>query len=481
MKKKAILIYTIITLIFFGRLIQLEYATDTYAVFNFNKDEIYMQFATSGRFLTAIIGSILKHLKISEITIYLGSYFVAILGTILSQNKLYKIIKGDIKWKNKIEKKILNIIIPILIIINPFTIELFMFIEKGIMILGVFLCIYALDNTVKYFETKKKRHIIISCIFMFLANCSYQGIIGIYISISLVYILKYSKNIKEFLINNILVGVIYGLPALLNIIIVNICFKSNRLSGNIEIFESLKIIMKKMYEMCFETYNLMPKYVLICIILFTFMCICSKIMEERNKIKHIFSFLYIVFGIILFACLPQIVQPTKSIWFVPRATYCFGAIYGILVLYLAINYEIHIVLKYVAICVSVLVLLLQLQSFIKLEKDRYILNKKDFEITSEIIKKIKEYETSTDYRINAIKIYQDKEPQYTYRGIFSVGDINVKCYLADWSIKAILQYYLKRDIELVNVDKKELNQNWDEFKIDEQIFFENEILILYKF
>ena len=38
MKKKTFILYTAITLIFFGMLIKLEYATDTYSVFNFLED-----------------------------------------------------------------------------------------------------------------------------------------------------------------------------------------------------------------------------------------------------------------------------------------------------------------------------------------------------------------------------------------------------------------------------------------------------------
>ena len=115
--------YTFTTLLFFGMLIKFEFATDTYAVFNFNKEEVFMQYAMSGRFITGFIFKIFKSINISEKIIYALSYLLAVISTILSQYFLYKIIE-DVK------NKTIRILIPTLIIINLFSIELFMFIEK---------------------------------------------------------------------------------------------------------------------------------------------------------------------------------------------------------------------------------------------------------------------------------------------------------------------------------------------------------------
>ena len=58
--KKIFIFYTFITLLFFGVLIKFEFATDTYAVFNFNKEEVFMQYAMSGRFITGLTLKILS-------------------------------------------------------------------------------------------------------------------------------------------------------------------------------------------------------------------------------------------------------------------------------------------------------------------------------------------------------------------------------------------------------------------------------------
>ena len=490
MKKRKIFIlafYIVITLIFFGNLFKIEYATDTYSVFNFSKEEIYMQYAMLGRFITAIIGKFLKILNISENTMYISSYILGVFFASLSQYKLYTIIKKDVK------SKALKIIIPTLIIINPFSIELSLYIEKGIMWLAVLISILAVENIIKFFEInyntniekdkkiKKYKYLIYSILLMFVANCSYQGIVGIFAAISLVYILKYSKNIKQFIINNVIVGLVYGIPAITNYLMVKTLFKASRVNGQIILSESIEKIYLNSKDMIKYMYNLLPKYVFILAILFTFAVFCCKILREKNKLMHITKFLYIIFGTIILAVLPQIMQPTTSIWFVPRSTYCFACTYGILSLYLCINYELKSTAKTMITIIGIIILALQLSKFIQIEKGRYLLNKQDENITMQIIEQIKQYEKKTGNRVTEVAVYSDEKPNYTYSGIFATGDMNVKCYANDWSTVSILEYYLKRNLK--HVEKEETikqefqKQNWDEFNL-EQIKFQQNKLIL---
>lgn len=475
LKKKIFAIYSIITLIFFGILIKMEFATDTYSVFNFNKQEVYVQFAISGRFVTAIVFWLVKTIKISEKMTYTLSWFLAIICAILSQYKLYTIIEKDVK------KKALKLINPALIIINPFSIELFLFIEKGIMWFGILMCILALENLIKYFENKKIKHIIYAITLMFIANCSYQGIIGIFVAISLVYIIKYSKDIKQFIVNNILVGAVYGIPTIMNYFIVKTIYKSSRVNGEIILQETLKKIIFHTKDMAVNMYNILPRYTFILLIVFTFGVFCCKIWKEKKNKIQILKYLYLIIGITVISILPQIVQPTNSIWFVPRTTYCFSSMYGILVLYLSINYNLKNIARYAIIAISIILIIFQLQRFIQIEKDRFALNKKDEETTINIIKEINKYEQRTGNRIEEISIYYDMKPNFTYEKIFATGDINVKCYANDWSTVAILNYYLKRNLKLKqsdeNIEQQYLKQNWDKFD-KKQINFEGKIIII---
>ena len=471
---KKLFFYFFISVIFFGLLFKMEYATDTYSVFNFDKQAIFNQYAMSGRFVTAIIGKMVKILNLSEQAIYLGSYILAMNCAVFSQYLLYTIIEKNV------ENNIFRLIIPILIIINPFSIELFLYIEKGIMWFGILMCIIGVKSIVSFFETNKRKYILFAMILMFIANCSYQGIVGIFVSITLVFILKYSNSIKQFIVYNYIVGSVYVVPAVLDFLIMKLIFKTSRINGNVALIESFKKILKYTIEMYIKMYNLLPKYAFILLILFTFTVFCSKIWKEK-KIVHILKILYLIIGITIFAVAPHFIQPTDSIWFVPRSTYSFASMYGIIVLYLVMNYEINGLFKKVIIAISCFFILFQAQIFIKIEKDRYILNKKDESITMQIIKQINKYEKQTGKKITQVSIYEDEKTNFTYNGIFATGDMNIKCYSTDWSAIEILKYYSKKDLKLVEKDKKieqkYNNKNWDEFNLEQIIFKDNTINI----
>lgn len=473
MKRKSLIFYFIITIIFFGMLFKIEFATDTYAVFNFNKEAVFMQYAMSGRFITGVVFKILKILDASETAMYVLSFVLSVFCASISQYILYKIIEKDVKssW--------VKILIPTLIIINPFSIELFLFIEKGIMWLGILMCIFAIQKVIQYFETKQKKYLLCSVLLMLLANFSYQGIVGIFLSIAFVYILKYSKNIKQFLINNIIVGLVYAIPALLDYILVKVFYKASRINGKVIFLDSLKIIIQNTQNMYIKMYDLLPKFAFVLLILFTFMAFWCKILKGNRKFLSLLKFFYIISGITIVSVVPQIIQPTNSIWFGPRSTYCFASMYGILLLYLSINFELEKVFEKSLIILSLLLIGFQAQKFIKIEKDRYILNKNDKNITSQIIKEMESYEKRTGNIINQISWYQDEKANYTYNGIFVTSDMNVKSYSSDWSTVEILKYYLKRNIKLVEKDKNLAeffkNKNWDEFNVEQVVFDKNKM------
>ena len=108
---------------------------------------------------------------------------------ILSLYKLDKIISKEIKNRYGTV-----ITIAVMIILNVFSFEMFLYIEKGIMVLSVFLCILALEQVIRFFNGKKSG-IIWGLLFMFIANCCYQGNVGIFLSIAIVFAMKYSDNL----------------------------------------------------------------------------------------------------------------------------------------------------------------------------------------------------------------------------------------------------------------------------------------------
>ena len=479
---KNLYIFSAIVLIFFGMLSKMEFAVDSYASFTFSMKEFINHFNSSGRFVLIVAGVILKILNLKSETTYMVSFIAALACMIISIYKLYTMLEKDIK-SSGIRK-----IIPILVILNAFSIEMFLFIEKGIMVFAIMMCIFAVGEIKKWLEEKKNKYLITTFIFMLLANFSYQGTVGIFIALAVVYIIKYSKNIKEFIINNVVVALSYGIPAIIDYILIKVICKSSRVSGSIILSESLKKVCSNTWGMMKDTYGILPKYFLLGLIVIIVAIIIYQIIvkksDTKTKLVDGLKVIYIIAGTIVGAVAPQLMQNTDSIWFVARSTYSYAALYGVLVLYLFMNYDVKKYVKYIVLVMSIVLLVVQFNRFNLIETDRYKVNEMDYEITRNIIEKIDNYEKETGNKITKIGIYADESLEFTYSGIFATGDTNIKAYFKDWSIRTIIQYYTGRSLTIVETDsdieKKFEENDWKSFD-DSQLVFDGDTLHLCRY
>ncbi len=471
---KKIIIFFAITIIFFGMLINMEYATDTYSVFTIGARKNIIHFLGTGRFVTAIIIVIVRLLNLKESCIYFLSFVMACICLIASLYELEKIIYKDVK------KNVISIILSTLIILNAFIIELFMFIEKGILIASILFIILAIKHLIKYFENKDKKEILKTLVWMLLANGSYQGTVALFIAIATVYVLKYSKNIKAFVLNNVVLGICYAIPAIIDLIIGKI-FAGERISGKIILSESIQKVMQGTKSMIYS-YNMLPKYIFLVFLGLAIGFVVFEIIKNKSsvntKVIQILSVIYIILGTLVATILPQLMQNTESIWMVARSTYAFSSLIGIVLLYTFINFNVKKA-EYVIVLMSICYLCVQYKSFTEIEISRYKLNYIDKEETLNILNYIEEYENETGNKIENIAVYQDKYVTYTYKDLFVTGDLNVRAYSSDWATKGILEYYSGRKFENVE-KKKELEErfekeDWKSFS-KEQLVFENNTL-----
>lgn len=344
------------------------------------------------------------------------------------------------------------------------------------------LCILAVEQICKFFEGNKKS-LLIAILFMTIADCCYQGTVGLFVAILLVYIIKYSKNIKDFIKNNIIVGLCYGIPAIINFLILKLILTNSRVSGNIILSESILKIAKGIKLLLFSTYDLLPKYLFLAILAILLAFILYKSITKKSNFKEkiilIMGEIYITFGTLIMTVVPQILQDTNSIWFVARSSYPMASVLGILLLYMFINFDMRKIEKWIIAIVSVIFLIIQFNSFMRYSIDNYIGNYIDKSITLNINSIIEEYERNTGETVDTISIYRDSVRQYAYPGLKVSGDINVKAYSADWSIPGILKLYTNKDFKIVENRqdlKEEFSQkNWDYFDKD-QIVFEHNIM-----
>lgn len=477
-KKPAFWFFTFITILFLGNLYRMEYATDTYCVFTSGSSESINTFIRAGRFLTALLLKILFSLNLSERLMYLISFSIAMFSIIMSMYKLYKIIYKDIE-NNKI-----SIITSTLIILNIFIIELMLFFEKGIMALSILFNVLAFEQMVKVFEGNKK-NIIYVFIFMLLANCSYQGTVALFIVLSMIYIFKKSKNIKDFILKNILTALLYGIPAIINYISVRFLYGSERVTGSINLKESILKIIINTLQILKNTWQIMPKWFFFSFLMMMLIIIGYKTFESEEKssikMKKIGGIIYIILGTIISCVMPQLLQDTKSIWMVPRTVYALASLIGVIILFLYSNFKVEKNLEKLILIVSIIYLSTQYFSFQKIIVDRYIINNEDKLIAESIENEIKEYEANTNIEVNKIVLCHDKEMMYTYQGMFVSGDMNVKAFLSDWSTLAVMKYYTGREFEIgkTNPEIQEYfeQKNWNTYNRDQIIIQEDTVYI----
>lgn len=489
LKDKNLYISLLITLVFFGIFAKIEFAADTYCTLESTPSEMVSHFMSIGRFVIAIWQGGFFKLGFSFGFIYISSYILAILCITLSIYNLFLVIN------KKINNGAICFLVSTVTIINPFTIELFLFIEKGIFGLTVLLTVLSFDKFVKYLDGDKKalKYVFI---FMLIATFCYQGIIGLFIALSTIYVVFYSKNAKEFIKNNVVLLLGYGIPAIINLLTIRLFFSSARVNGEINLVESLHKIIDGSVEML-ATYTILPKYTFV-IVIATLLVLAIVLLCKNNKIKistKLLKFLglvYVLFATFAITIVPHIMENTASIWFVPRSTYPFGAIVGIICIYIlvnilnnksnSINKNIKSLSKLQTIQIPIIIigvictimLIMQFFEFNKIEISHYNLNYIDKMNSLTVGEEIKKYEQETGNKVTKICIYSDEYLNNTYPNIWAHKDMNISGFGPDWAIVDMLNYY--NNLDLVEgkkdpeIEASFKEQNWDNFSTDQIIF-----------
>lgn len=467
---KNLLIIALLVIAFFGMLIHVEYATDTYCVFSVGGREIVQTFINSGRVITAGFFAVCKVLKFSNNMIYRLSFLIALASMTISIYVLNNSIKTMLK--NKLKEKP-TLIISIITILNIFAFELFLYVEKGIMVSSVLFAVIAFDIIVKFFEEKKfdYKKLILSLIMMILATFSYQGTAALFIALATVYIATNTKSVKDFFYKNIVVALLYGIPGILNFIIVKVFGITNRITGNIVLKDSLIKIYESTRQILEKTFEMMPQYLFISVCGVIIAYTITKIIKEKNTIKtkllKILGIVYILAGTIVSAVFPQIMQNTASIWLVPRSVYPMAALIGLLLMYEILNTETTKNEKIGIYVLVILMLFMQFVPFQRIYKDRYTSNYLD-KVEGEKIKEvITQYEEQTNIEVTKVAFYNDKETKYVYDNIKAVGDVNVRGFAVDWSAIAALEILSNKELKKVEpveeIKQEFITQDWKEF------------------
>lgn len=431
--------YFVATLLFFGIFMKLDFATDTYADIAVAPSETVAVFLRAGRPFTALATAVFAFIGVGIRVINFLSFLLAIFSLAFALYLLERLIRTHL-----VANSVWAFLLPLLLVLNPFIIEYFMFVEKGIMFLGVLGCIIALYFYVQFLAQPSRRSLILAFVVDILAAFCYQGTLGLFIVLATIFTVKKSTNLKAFLKNTVLSVAIYATGIIVNFIFIKCITTGGRTGGEIILTESLQKILATFPEL-FATFGIVPRWLLpvtlaTAIIIWLATLIYRRQLFARQTLQTATTLLYLTLVLALAAIAPQLAQSTASIWVVPRTAYIFASLFGIfLTLILASSTSSSHLLKlpkltnYALLAVASLFLLVQFYRFNTISVNHYESTAIDRYRSEQLMALIAEYESAHQQEITIIAPAFDANLSYTYPGIFSAGDFNITSYATDWS------------------------------------------------
>ena len=391
---------------------------------------------------------------------YLLSYLIAIF---LSTVSIYELNKVLDKY---VSNRILSNIISIAIIINPFIIELWLFIETGIMMLSILSSVEAFKYFDKYLEKYDKKYLKKSFIWMLIGLFSYQGTIALFIALSIISILNKKK---DFIKNNFIMLLIYGIPTVINYLFI-LLFSKKRVGGGLNLGRNIKVVIDSTMQLL-DGFGLYFRGFISIILITSIILVIYYIFMDKTKSKKnaLLGMIYIIFMIYFFTILPILPQTGERIAVYPRTCYVFLSMIGILFLFINKkgNYKILSTLL-------IILLVGEFFTFTRLEVNRYKVNELDKEIILKIEDKVREYEKTSNIKVTKLAIYNLENSSKFYDRLND--RINVSAVKENPSGIAIYTYYTKRRLSYTDGDDFVYELNFNNIKSNK--FDLNQVVIV---
>ncbi|SEG15333.1 Glucosyl transferase GtrII [Butyrivibrio sp. Su6] len=473
--KKVILYSFFLTLLFFGINYKIEYATDTY--YNFMQKGAWKACLENGRPFLALCFYVLESLPISVAMIYhimqiLGIVFLTVTTVILT-----------LAYKKYIEKEVLSVVLAFLTIANPLIIEYFLFEEKGIFMMAIFLNVVAAlitENMWKVGTTNNYKRLafstILSVLCMLIAVFSYQTSVQVYVIVCLPFIVISSKNVIDFIKKNIYVAVLYGVSMASALGVAKYIIHTDRANVSMDLLEGFRRAAGILRTVTFDRFfNLSSGIFAFWCVLILAVIVIAVIRTKENKAIALLSFIYIILGCVFTSFV--IFALNSSALSSPRTVYTYGMIFGI-VLFYAVYLGKDIFVSCLSLVVAVIILIYEYLNFGSVFIDRYQCNAVDRYYAQIIREQIRQYEDETGNEIDTICFYIDADRMWWDEG-YSDTELMTRAQACGWSALNSINLYLGRNYTEGEQDPEIAEyfseQNWGMYSEDQLIFKGNEL------
>lgn len=318
----------LLVLLFFGISIYCSYATDSYPfLLNDLQATAKDMLVRNGRPVLAALYALYALSSAPIHCFYYVSSALALLFLGLALWLLSRRLQAYIPGENR------RILVSFLSIANLFIIEYFMFIEKGGFMLAILLntagacCIEAL------LRTGKKRYAGFALAAVLGAVFTYQGTAALFVLLCLPFVLHYGQNVKQYLVNLVLVGMIWAASLGLSAAVAGL-LHSSRITGGIDWKHNLKNTILGGQYMLHNTFEILPRnlFVLLLAVLLM-MCMARALLQKHPAVQ-----LLHIGGICAAACVCSFASILQgSGWYAMRVIYPFAGLPGILLMNLGVN------------------------------------------------------------------------------------------------------------------------------------------------
>lgn len=454
--KKQLIIFVItfiVTCIIFIPFLIGHYATDSYNIANIGYEEYAIKWSLKdGRIFMCLICLIAGKLNISiEVFIFI-TLFIALIISNITVSFLIKVIKKYKKPQNIIQEIIL-IVISYITVFNFMYLEDMYFAESIVMSIALLLFTISADILVE----KNKKYIVKSLIFNIIGIMCYQGTIGMFFAfVTLFTILKNKNKIKQIIIDIIKSGILALIAILINMITVKIVgniinIEQTRIGQFSDIFNNIKVIISTLPTILQETCNLFPKNMLIIFIILLTFVIITYTYKNREKNNIIYKYLAIIFMLIASGCIVYVL--TLSSFYTGRLRNSIGALIGVLFIFLYVEtniFEKKEKLNIVTYLLLITFTIINIFNYENIMLQHKKVNNLEKVQVKEIEEYINEYEENTGIQVTKIT----KIPQKT-RYEKNENDITRNALRTNWAADGVINFYIKRDLETVNLTKEQ--------------------------
>lgn len=492
-------------LLLFGGIMRVAYATDTYWVADVGlkaaADDMLFK---NGRVLTALVYALCARLGLTIPRFYQLSYLASLLIYLAA------ILLLDHMTRNLVEDENARLLLCLTLIINPFLVEYYMFIEMFEFAAAIFLAVlgaYCMQRLVRTGHLWLLLPAILSVLGAFML---YQASTGLFIIVAIPYAwhaLRRDTTVRGILLYLravVLIGVAYLVAAISYILIYERVLHAIRDPGpDDSLMTIVRNVLREEWKALRSTCDILPDDSYLLITAAALLCCLLALRYVQNRVLWILHLLACIGAVAAVAGASVV---AGNYYYVARTIYPLGCMACVLLLNAAAagapdaqnpdtqtpvadkstaanehgNANRSALLPRCAVTLAAVLFLLEIPCFIRIYVSKYRVNYADELRSYAIGEAIAEYEAESGNTITKVAFYQDAAPQAEqYPGLFHAGDMVVSSYTTTWSDDEALNYYLGTDYEKVDPDPEIAAQfaaqDWDAFSA-QQMRFEGDTL-----